>query len=200
MRYIAYLFLIILFSSNKQEKTNALQNLARNESVQSNEISNDFKPFIKEFLKDCFSNKKMDSLIYNKSEITKKYISSKFGVRRYYNPGTTCTLEDYTENANLQKAYPNVNGYNIYNEKLQDGFCVKSKNTNGVYYNLIEKLPSYTVFEEGTYKTKALVYNNVTKQVKVTILRNNWIIKFLYFIEVDNKWSLALVDDCDCSA
>lgn len=121
-----------------------------------------------------------------------------------YNSGTTCQLEPYKLHENYsKKKEPKILEVAYFEDQMPiGGFCEKSKNLDGVYYKEVKKLPSYTTFLKK-YVSKEIelpiIYER-GKKMKVVILHNKMIIKTLYFIAADNKWSLVVVDDCNCGA
>ncbi len=171
----------------------------------TNYVPNDFKPFIKDFLQNCFIDKNTDSLLQYKSPIIYKYINKKIGFTRYHNPGITCIPQEYDDHNYYSKNYPKIN-LDFYPEKeLKDGFCDKSTNKDGVYFHYIKQLPKYPVWlkDKEDYKMMDIkLPKNCTDnpKIEVTILHKKWIIKRLYFIKNNDKWYLVLSDDCDCSA
>jgi len=171
----------------------------------TNYTQDNFKPFLKEFLQNCFMSKNTDSLLRYKSPTIYKYIDKKIGFTRFYNPGITCIPQGYNTNNYLNEKYPKIK-LNFYPEKeLKNGFCEKSSNNDGVYYHYIKKLPKYPIWknDKDDYEITAIKlpenYKNNPK-IEVIILHKKWIIKHLYFIKKNTQWFLVLSDDCDCSA
>ncbi len=172
--------------------------------------SNDFSIFLKYFISKVYSEKNFDSLVYHESVTLRTFINSKLGIFRFFAPGVYKTLygkNDFQNYGyNFGEGYngeiePNISNFLIYSNKLpKGGFCDEATSPDGIYYNQVFETPTYSdaTMNGKSYSTTA-EYKNFNKKI-VIILKDKFIKRKLYFIEVNKKWYLLFIDDCDCSA
>ncbi|WP_298543980.1 SH3 domain-containing protein [uncultured Aquimarina sp.] len=168
-------------------------------SIRQKAAINNFEPFLKYFLTTSFFGKRINSLIKVKSHHINPFVKKEIGVYRFFNPGSACVLASFES---YIPVHPKIDFLSIYkNESPKNGFCDESKDPDGVYYSEIDKLPTYADIEKGGSERINIPakYRNGSK-IKVDILKDEWIVKTMYFIIADHKWWLVLIDDCDCSA
>ena len=170
--------------------------------------SNDFSIFLKYFISKVYSEKNFDSLVYNESVILRTFINTKLGILRCVAPGIYNYLYGKTDLFNygyhFSEGYngevePNISNFLIYSNVLpKGGFCDEATSPDGIYYNQVFETPSYyDAF--GKRLSSSAKYKNFNKKI-VHILKEKFIKQTLYFIEVNKKWHLLFIDDCDCSA
>ncbi len=177
-------------------------------SIKQKASIDNFEPFLEYFLQSCFFGKNIDSLIYYKSSISRKFMHEEIGICRLYNPGVACVPLSYNFYNNLGgryygTIYPEVHKPKFYGEQSpEEGFCDESPNPDGIYYKTINALPNYPDITED-YKVMEISIPKKYKtglKIKVNILHEHWIIKTMFFMVADDKWWLVVIDDCDCSA
>ncbi len=166
---------------------------------------NNFQPFLDYFLQKCVYENDLNNLLYSKSKMINKYIQSEIGVTRLYNPGVACVSFGFEYNSLYENNTVKTDELKYFANQLPtDGFCDKSQSANGIYYTTVDDLPTYAnTDEEGNYFSEEIKIPEKYKEgqkVKVNILEDGWISKIMYFMIVDGKWWLVLIDDCDCSA
>jgi len=174
-------------------------------SYRKKTITDNFEPFLQQFLRTTFFGKNTDSLMHYKSPLITNYIHSKIGFTRFHNPGITCVPQEYNVQNYHNKAYPKIELPFYKFQNIINGFCEESSSNDGIYYNTITSLPEYPIYSESNqeYKMTAIKMSNNSKKNTITevkILYEKWIIKTFYFIGINKKWYLVLIDDCDCSA
>jgi hypothetical protein len=165
--------------------------------------SSNFKVFVNAFIDDCLSLSNFHESYSNSSRIISKYISSKFGAGYYFNPGAEC----YFNSGPGSITFPDgeyIMDYlspetTIYDDDLIGGFCEPSEQPNGLYYNVISRLPSFPdPNDDAEY-----IYHPYEEYNKICLTRlNEGSIEFsIYFIQdKDGKWYLTYLYYCDCSA
>lgn len=174
-------------------------------SYRSKIVTGNFEPFLQQFLLTTFFGKNTDSLMHYKSPLITNYIHPKIGFTRFHNPGITCVPQEYNVQNYHNKAYPEIKLPFYKFKNMTNGFCEESSSNDGIYYNMITSLPEYPFYSESDQEYKMTVikisnnYKNTTI-MEVKILYKKWIIKNFYFMKIDKKWHLVLIDDCDCSA
>ena len=192
---------ILLFNTS-------IANLKNENQDSSLRNSNDFSIFLKYFISKVYSEKNFDSLVYHESVILRTFINSKLGILRSHAPGVYNYLygknDFYNYGYNFYEGYngevePNISNFLIYSNVLpKGGFCDEATSPDGIYYNQVFETPSYyDAF--GKRLSSSAKYKNFNKKI-VHILKEKFIKQTLYFIEVNKKWYLLIIDDCDCSA
>ena len=186
----------------------SISNLKNENQDSSLRNSNDFSIFLKYFISKVYSEKNFDSLVYHESVILRTFINSKLGILRCHAPGIYNYLygkNDFQNYGyNFFEGYngevePNISNFLIYSNKLPNGgFCDEATSPDGIYYNQVFETPSYYDADGKRLSTSAK-YKSFNKKI-VHILKDKYIKQTLYFIEVNKKWYLLFIDDCDCSA
>lgn len=171
--------------------------------------SNDFSIFLKYFISKVYSEKNFDSLVYHESVTLRTFINSKLGIFRLFAPGIYKTLYGKNDVQNYGYMFgegnngeiePNISNFLIYSNKLpKGGFCDEATSPDGIYYNQVFETPTYNDVMDGKSYSTTAEYKNFNKKI-VIILKDKFIKRKLYFIEVNKKWYLLFIDDCDCSA
>jgi hypothetical protein len=168
----------------------------------------DFELFLDFFLKTYYYGNNLEKLIVTKHWKTSHFLHPEVGVFRIYNPGAACVLfgwdqEKYKSDKFLNYDIPMVDNIVYFpNKKPKGGFCEPTQEADGVYYQTIDKLPVYPDMS-GDYKILELpVPDKFRKGEKaiVRMLTNGWVTKKMYFMVIEGKWRLVVIDDCDCSA
>jgi hypothetical protein len=187
----------------------SIANLKNENQDSSLRNSNDFSIFLKYFISKVYSEKNFDSLVYHESVILRTFINTKLGIFRTFNPGIYRTLygknDDWNYGYNFHEGYngeiePNISNFLIYSNKLPEGgFCDEATSPDGIYYNQVFETPTYDDAMNGKSYSTTAKYKNFNKKI-VVILKDKFIKQTLYFIEVNKKWYLLFIDDCDCSA
>ncbi|MFT5512348.1 MAG: hypothetical protein ACI8SE_000746 [Bacteroidia bacterium] len=180
--------------------------LNRINSLNALRDSNEFEPFLSDFLSTVYSEKNIDSLIYMSSPLIMDFVNEKVGFGRFWNMGVSCNLygsdcfgyhfyDDY-----FGETQPNTSNLSFFeNQKPEEGFCDEATSPNGIYYRQVTDLPEdYDIYIEE-YVPSPLMLKQLRKMV-VQVQSDLWIAKTLYFVELDNKWFLLYVNDCDCGA
>lgn len=186
----------------------SIANLKNENQDSSLRNSNDFSIFLKYFISKVYSEKNFDSLVYHESVILRTFINSKLGILRCHAPGIYNYLygknDIYNYGYNFYEGYngevePNISNFLIYSNVLpKGGFCDEATSPDGIYYNQVFETPSYyDAF--GKRLSSSAKYKNFNKKI-VHILKEKFINQTLYFIEVNKKWYLLIIDDRDCSA
>ena len=186
----------------------SISNLKNENQDSSLRNSNDFSIFLKYFISKVYSEKNFDSLVYHESVILRTFINSKLGILRCHAPGIYNYLygkNDFQNYGyNFFEGYngevePNISNFLIYSNKLPNGgFCDEATSPDGIYYNQVFETPLYYDADGKRLSTSAK-YKSFNKKI-VHILKDKYIKQTLYFIEVNKKWYLLFIDDCDCSA
>jgi hypothetical protein len=170
----------------------------------------DFESFLPYFLNATFWNKNIDSLVYKGSPLITEFTTKELPFKRYWNPGTMCFIfssDDYGYTVYDNKVgvvQPKNKNFKLNKEKKPiDGFCEESKNKDGVYYNSISNFPDFQDPNKGdnpNCKMELPQKYGSCKKMEVNILFKKFIIKKMYFIQINKIWYLLFFDDCDCSA
>lgn len=176
-------------------------------SLKQIESLDDFEIFLDFFLRTYYYGSNLEKLIVEKSWKTSHFMHPDIGVFRMYNPGAACVLfgwdqPEFRENKFLNYKRPNVSEINYFQKMPVRGFCEPSEDPDGVYYKQVDKLPSYPDMSNDFKMMELPVpekYQDGQKAV-VKILNDGWIIKIMYFMVIEGKWRLIVVNDCDCSA
>ncbi|PLX18220.1 MAG: hypothetical protein C0599_12555 [Salinivirgaceae bacterium] len=168
----------------------------------------DIELFLDFFLKTYYYGNNLEKMIVTKNWKTSHFAHPDIGVFRMYNPGVACVLfgwqsKRYKEDKFLNYQIPKLESITYFaNSQPKDGFCEESDEKDGVYYKTVSELPKYPDMS-GDYKILELPvptkYKNGEKAV-VRILSEGCVTKKFYFIVVEGKWRLVVIDDCDCSA
>jgi len=179
--------------------------LNRNNSLDAIRNSSEFETFLNYFLSTVYSEKNIDSLIYVSSPLIMDFVDQKIGFGRFYNPGVFCTLytfdgfgynfyDDY-----FGKTAPKISNLSFFkNQNPEGGFCDPASSQNGIYYKNVSNLPEDYDMMKGESIPPPLKLKNLNKMV-VQVQFDYWIAKTLYFVELNNKWFLLYINDCDCS-
>jgi hypothetical protein len=185
-----------LFNENNK---NNLLNESRN--------SSDFKTFLSTFLSETFSSINFDSIVYVSSPLFLKFIEKKsLGFGRFYNIGASCNL--YNDNGfgyHFYEGYfgeiqPDISNLVYFqNKEPEGGFCEEATSPDGIYYKQVYELPKDWDMVKGVRIPTPNKYKNLRK-INVQIQYEKWVKKSLYFIELNKKWYLLYIQDCDCSA
>ena len=187
----------------------SIANLKNENQDSSLRNSNDFSIFLKYFISKVYSEKNFDSLVYHESVILRTFINNKLGIFRTFNPGVYRAIYGKDSDRNygyyFHEGYngeisPNISNFLVYSNKLpKGGFCDEATSPDGIYYNQVFETPSYDDPMNGKSYSTTAKYKNFNKKI-VHILNDKFIKKTLYFVEVNKKWYLLFIDDCDCSA
>ncbi len=173
--------------------------------------SPNFETFLNYFLNTCFWGMNTDSLTNKSSRIITQFHCKEVPFSRYWNPGAYCSLfssnnnygynffDNYYGNCNPQK-----NNLKFIKEKQPvDGFCEESTSVDGIYYQSISSLPTYADLSKiDNYDTEINIpiKYKYSKKMVVSILYDKYIIKTMYFMQIEGVWQLVSFMDCDCSA
>ena len=88
--------------------------------------------------------------------------------------------------------------------QLSDGFCGDPSTPDGIYFQEVPSLPAGVIgFDDQNgfpiYSTSPTNLKNL-KKIRAEIQFEGRIIKIYYFVELNKRWYLVVVDNCDCSA
>ncbi|WP_299898895.1 SH3 domain-containing protein [uncultured Aquimarina sp.] len=168
-------------------------------SIKQKASLHNFQPFLKYFLEISFFNKDINILIRDKSPKVTQFVKKEIGVHRLFNPGSTCVLDSFES---YIPVFLPIDPLTLFkNQSPKDGFCDDSKDADGVYYSKIDEFPYFYDMEKDTTGQIDIPEKyHESEKIKVDILKYKNIIKTMYFMTADDKWSLVLIDDCDCSA
>lgn len=168
----------------------------------------DLELFLDFFLRTYYYGNNLEKLIVTKNWKTNHFMHSDIGVFRMYNPGVACVLfgwdkEKYKADKFLNYQIPKVEHISYFaNQQPKGGFCEPTPEPDGVYYKKVDKLPGYPDMS-GDFKMLELPVPEQFKngeKVVLKILSDGWVTKKMYFMVVEGKWRLVVIDDCDCSA
>lgn len=183
--------------------------LNRNNSSNAIRNSSEFEPFLNYFLSTVYSEKNIDSLIYVSSPLFMAFVDQKIGFGRFYNIGATCNLYNYDINNgfryNFYEDYfgetaPKISNLSFFKNQIPEGgFCQEASSQNGVYYKNVSNLPEGFDMEKGESIPPPIKFKHSNK-ILVQVQFDHWIAKTFYFVELNNKWFLLYINDCDCSA
>ena len=173
-------------------------------------FSPDFELFVSAFLNASFWGNNIDSMVQASSPITNQFMHKDFPFGRYWNEGVYCLIyhgEDlgyhFESNFHGTVQPPNKN-YAFFKEKTpEDGFCDVSTSPDGLYYHTITNFPKFQdPASEGDPNRDVVIPAQFKSAPKMAlkILVDKYIIKSIYFVQIDKVWYLAFFDDCDCSA
>jgi len=175
------------YDSNSENSLNQLRN------------SSDFKTFINYFLLDVYSEKNFDSLLYVSSPRIRDFVNEEIGVERFWNLGVDCGLFSFDEDY-FGKIKPSTSDLSFFNNREPvGGFCDLATSSDGIYYKQVSNLPQAWDITGEVSIPPPLILKKLNKKV-VHIQSGEWIENKLYFVEIENKWFLLYVYDCDCSA
>ena len=167
--------------------------------------SPNFKVFVNAFIDDCLSLSNFHESYSNSSPIISKYISSKFSTGYYFNPGAECYFSPGPGSITFPDGEYIMDGLSpettLYDDDLTGGFCEPTEQPNGLYYNVISRLPGWYDFNDS-YEEEYL-YHPYKEYNKIVLhrLENGYIEYSIYFIQdKDGKWYLTYLNYCDCSA
>jgi hypothetical protein len=173
-------------------------------------FSEDFELFAAAFLNSNFWGQNIDSLVHAMSPGIRQYLHKDFQFGRYWNEGVYCTLYHDEElgyhfsddfHGNPQ---PQNKGYSFFKDKMpDDGFCDASPSPDGIYYQMVTKFPQYQdpSIDDDPNRDVAVPaqFKNAAK-MEMKVLIDKYVIKNLYFIQIEGIWYLTYFYDCDCSA
>ncbi|UTC78940.1 hypothetical protein E4O04_13400 [Treponema sp. OMZ 799] len=165
------------------------------------------------FLSNVYWENNFNLLLKNSSPKLADFVHPEYGVRRFYNPGTTVRLFSAEENFGFDEStdfstIPSANKFGgsipFYEKMPKGGFCEESNDKDGVYCAIVQELPTAVdpaSFESDEIKNLKIELPNDYKAIlKILILDEGFIKKTFYFFDIEDKWFLFFVDDCDCSA
>ena len=180
--------------------------LNRNNSLDAIRNSSEFETFLNYFLSTVYSEKNIDSLIYVSSPLIMDFVDQKIGFGRFFNMGAACNLYNSDDfGYNFYEDYfgetaPKTSNLSFFkNQNPEGGFCDEASSQNGIYYKNVSNLPEDWDMEKGESIPPPLKLKHLNKMV-VEVQFDYWIAKTLYFVELNNKWFLLYINDCDCSA
>jgi hypothetical protein len=180
--------------------------LNRNNSLDAIRNSSEFETFLNYFLSTVYSEKNIDSLIYVSSPLIMDFVDQKIGFGRFYNMGAACNLYNSDDfGYNFYEDYfgetaPKTSNLSFFkNQNPEGGFCDEASSQNGIYYKNVSNLPEDWDMEKGESIPPPLKLKHLNKMI-VQVQFDYWIAKTLYFVELNNKWFLLYINDCDCSA
>ena len=176
------------YDSNSENSLNQLRN------------SSDFKTFINYFLLNVYSEKNFDSLLYVSSPRIMDFVNEEIGVERFWNLGVDCGLFSFDEETMEGEIKPSTSDLSFFNNREPvGGFCDPATSPDGIYYKQVSNLPQAWDGAREVSIPPPLILKKLNKKV-VHIQSGEWIENKLYFVEIENKWFLLYVYDCDCSA
>lgn len=154
-------------------------------------------PVFEEELRDYFNHYASNDQTY----LEQKFIHPDFEISNAYNPGAACVLMGYEPGPDIR----DPEGWLISDEMPQGDFCEGYPNVqNGLYYEVIttEELPYYADVTTDDWKPvqPELPALDFTDIMKVTVVYDEWHYAYWYFLIIDNRPYIWLVDRCDCSA
>ncbi|UTC66392.1 MULTISPECIES: hypothetical protein [unclassified Treponema] len=165
------------------------------------------------FLSNVYWENNFNLLLKNSSSKLADFVHPEYGVRRFYNPGTTVRLFSAEENFGFDEStdfstIPSANKFGgsipFYDKMPDGGLCEESNDKDGVYCVIVQELPTAVdpaSFESDEIKNLKIELPNDYKAIlKILILNEGFIKKTFYFFDIEDKWFLFFVDDCDCSA
>ena len=176
-------------------------------------VNDSFVEFIFNFANECYWEHNFNRMLRDNDQRLVKYIDSKMGIRRYYNPGALAYLYDRKQNFGFDD-------YTDFETEPEDGgeVCAKElpkdaipceldfyhgKGSPEIYYGEISKVPDEVVNSE-TFETREVPLLYPEAKIMVVYLpgyyNENVFPRGFYFIETPNGWKLAFVDDSLCSA
>lgn len=185
---------------------NQIIKLNRNNANNALRNSSEFETFLNYFLSTVYSEKNIDSLIYDSSPLIMDFVDEKIGFGRFWNAGAICNLYNSDDfGYNFYEGYyseiePKTSNLSFFeNQKPEGGFCDEASSSNGIYYRQVSDLPEDFNIEKAEWIPAPLMLKHL-KKMAVQVQFDYWIVKTLYFVELNNKWFLLYIDDCDCSA
>jgi len=180
--------------------------LNRNNSLKAIRNSSEFETFLNYFLSTVYSEKNIDSLIYVSSPLIMDFVDQKIGFGRFWNRGAHCNLYNsgdfdyYFDEGYFGRTEPKTSNLPFFeNQEPEGGFCDEASSPNGIYFRQVNNLPEDTDLETGESIPPPLMLKHL-KKMAVQVQFDYWIYKTLYFVELNNKWFLLYINDCDCSA
>jgi len=193
--------------------------LNNNNSLNAFRNSSEFETFLYYFFSSVYSEKNIDSLIYVSSPLIMDLIDQKIGFGRFWNMGAYCNLYNSNPFGAIAGTIADLDvlGYNFYddyfgetepktsnlsffeNQEPEGGRCEPSSSPNGIYYRQVNNLPEDWDMEKGESIPPPSMLKHL-KKMAVQVQFDYWIAKTLYFVELNNKWFLLYINDCDCSA
>ncbi len=205
----AFILVLLLASCSGNKKPDKKSN---NDSIPDSNATNnvgrtsaDFADFIDYFLKTCYYNNNIDSLVYKTSSTVTDFIHTEAGLSRYFNRGAFCNLfskdnYDYPFSGDYYGEPCKFSGLSLYNRKPMEGYCEESPDSNGVYYYSVTEFPqAWDMEQDKPVKVGLPAKFDKVAKMKVDIMFAQWIAKQFYFAQIDNIWYLVFIDDCDCS-
>jgi len=167
--------------------------------------SPNFKVFVNAFIDDCLSLSNFHESYSNSSPIISKYISSKFSTGYYFNPGAECYFNPGPGSITFPDGEYIMDGLSaettLYNDVLNGGFCEPAEQPNGLYYNVISRLPGWYDFNDSDEEEYLYHPYKEYNKIVLHLLEDSYIEYSIYFIQdKDGKWYLTYLDYCDCSA
>ncbi len=173
-------------------------------------FSPDFELFVAAFLNSSFWGNNIDSMVHASSPVTNQFMHKDFPFGRYWNEGVFCLIYHGDElgyhfgSDYHGEVQPQNKNYPFFKDKTpNDGFCDAATSPDGLYYQAITNFPKFQdPASEGDPNRDVVIPTQFKSAPKMAlkILVDHYIIKSIYFVQIDKVWYLAFFDDCDCSA
>jgi hypothetical protein len=194
----------------KTDSTNVVVEDTSKTVVDEGRMSADFEVFAASFLKAVFWGKNIDSLVHASSPLVGSYLHKDFPFGRYWNEGVFCNIYHgeelgYHFEGNYHGTVQALNkNYPFFKEKMpDDGFCEEATTADGLYYQLVKKFPAYqdpSADEDPSREVQVAARFKDAPIMNLKVQVDRYIVKDIYFIQIENIWYLAYFYDCDCSA